>query len=117
MALRSVDPLGQQLVAHRQQLDRQEAQWFADLADFDRHAGWASDGHLSCISWLVHFCGLARPTAKDKLRVALELSRRPLLAEAHARGELSYSKVRAMTRVVDTTAELDQILLTLARTG
>src|SRR4051812_926618 len=89
MSSMTVSDLGKSLVEARTQLDMQEAAWFADLAEFDRRGEWAVDGHLSCVSWLVQFCGMARPTAKDKLRVALQLTRRPVLARAHAGGELS----------------------------
>src|SRR5256714_487584 len=111
----SSDAVGRTLVAARRRLDAQEAEWFTALAEFDYRGGWAMDGHLSCVSWLVHFCGMARPTAKDKLRVALQLARRPVLAQAHAAGELSYSKVRALTRIDDADQEADQALVAAAR--
>src|SRR2546423_5885240 len=111
----SSDAVGRTLVAGRRRLDAQEAEWFAALAEFDYRGGWAMDGHLSCVSWLVHFCGMARATAKEKLRVALELARRPVLAAAHAAGEVSYSKVRALTRIENASAETDQALLVAAQ--
>ena len=113
----SFSDLGTSLVERRRRLDMQEAGWFAALVEFDRRGEWASDGHLSCVSWLVHFCGMARATAKEKLRVAWQLARRPLLAEAHAGGQLSYSKVRALTRVVDGSEETDRALLAAAAVG
>jgi hypothetical protein len=60
---------------------------------------------------------MARSTAKDKLRVALELTRRPAVAAAFAAGELSYSKVRAITRVIEADDATDAALLEVARTG
>ena len=42
---------------------------------------------------------MARSTAFEKLRVAQELARRPILAEAFRQGQLSYSAVRALTRL------------------
>ncbi len=62
-------------------------------------------------------CGLAALTARDKLRVAHELRRRPLVAEAFASGALSYCKVRAITRITNVDEECDRWLLALAKEG
>ena len=56
-------------------------------------------------------------TARDKLRVAHELRRRPLMADAFGAGCLSYCKVRAITRVVGADAEADRWLIRLAEAG
>src|SRR2546421_9362240 len=69
----SSDAVGRTLVAARRRLDAQEAEWFTALAEFDYRGGWAMDGHLSCVSWLGPFFGMARPPAKDQLRGALQL--------------------------------------------
>jgi len=53
--------------------------------------------------------GLDLGAAREKLRVAHALERLPLMAAAMARGELSYSKVRALTRVA--TAAIGEVLL------
>src|SRR5439155_18636210 len=67
--------------------------------------------------WLVGRCGLTPTTAREKLRVAHELSRRPAVRAALAAGALSYSKVRAITRIEDADAETDRTLLALASRG
>ncbi|TML87717.1 MAG: DUF222 domain-containing protein [Actinobacteria bacterium] len=61
------------------------------LAEIDRRAGWAADGALSCVDWVVWRVGLARGTAKEKLRVAHEIRRRPTVRRAFAAGEVSPS--------------------------
>src|SRR5207244_7395630 len=96
----SVTELGKSLIEGIRQLSAGEAEWLQQLFDFDRSGEWASDGHACCASWLTDHCGMGRSTAKEKLRVAWELTRRPLIAEAFAAGQLSYSKVRALTRIV-----------------
>ncbi len=66
------------------------------------------------------WCGapnIARSTAFDKLRVAHELARRPVVAEAFREGRLSYSAVRAITRLDQSDPALDQALVTLAQSG
>src|SRR5689334_20159638 len=100
-----ISDLGVALVEGRRRLDAGEAEWLAWLVEFDRSGLWASDGHLCCASWLVEHCGLARSTAKERLRVAWELARRPTLASAFASGEVSYSKVRAITRITNVDEE------------
>src|SRR2546430_1764967 len=53
--------------------------------------------------------------ARGHVRVAGALGTLPLLAQALARGELSYSKVRALTRVA--TPEAEERLLAVGRAG
>ena len=53
--------------------------------------------------------------ARERVRVARALGGLPLLARALARGELSYAKVRARTRVA--TAETEERLLAVGRAG
>jgi hypothetical protein len=59
----------------------------------------------SCAHWLNWKCGIALGAAREKLRTAHALAGLPLIAEAMAEGRLSFSKVRAMTRVADGTNE------------
>ncbi|MGH9281077.1 MAG: DUF222 domain-containing protein, partial [Acidimicrobiales bacterium] len=67
-----------------------ECRWLGMLAEFDRREGWHLDGQLSAAGWLVWRCGMSARTARDKLRVAHELRRRPAVAEAFGAGRLSY---------------------------
>lgn len=108
------DEPGRWLVEHRAELDRAEALWLERLAEFDRSGAWALDGHLSCVSWLCWNTGMGRSTAFEKLRVGHELSRRPVIADAFKRGDLSYSAVRALTRMDRPDPEVDAALVELA---
>ena len=87
------------------------------LADFDLREGWAADGQLSAVDWLVWKCGMSTRTARERLRVAHQLRRRPVVAAAFGSGRLSYCKVRALTRVVGADEEVDEKLLRLAGVG
>src|SRR5437764_9775363 len=98
-------------------MDRAEARWLRRLAGFDRDSLWARDGQLSCAGWLVWRTNVARSTAFEKLRVAQELARRPILAEAFRQGQLSYSAVRALTRLDRPDPEVDEALVELAQRG
>ena len=64
---------------------------------FDEQGGWS--GFVSCAHWLNWRTGLALGAAREKVRVARALGALPLLSEAMRDGRVSYSKVRAITRV------------------
>jgi hypothetical protein len=109
--------LGAWLIRHRQEMDRGESTWLEALAEFDRDQGWALDGQLSCPEWLMWRTGMGRATAYEKVRIAHELPRRPQVAEAFADGRLSYSAVRAITRLDDPDPEVDAALVEVATAG
>ena len=85
------------------------------LDEFDRHEGWAGDGIRSLAHWLNFKCGFGHLVAREKVRVARALRELPLIDAAFERGEISYSKVRAMTRVATPENEVE--LLNIARYG
>ena len=82
---------------------------------FDAAGGWGGPGLRSCAHWLNWKCGIGLNAAREKLRVAHALADLPKISAAFAQGEISYSKVRAMTRVA--TAENEGFLLMIARHG
>jgi hypothetical protein len=85
------------------------------IAEFDKRKGWADGATPSCAHWLAWKCGLNGGAAREKVRVARSLEALPLISAAMARGALSYSKVRALTRV--TTADNEDALLKIALHG
>jgi hypothetical protein len=85
------------------------------LAEFDRRKGWADSATQSCAHWLNWKCGINMGAAREKVRVAHALAALPRISAAMERGELSYSKVRAITRVADAATE--EILLSIALHG
>ena len=84
------------------------------IRDFDAGGGW-SNGFRSCAEWLTWRIGLAPNAAREHVRVARALGSLPRLAAALAHGELSYSKVRALTRVA--TPETEERLLKVGKAG
>jgi hypothetical protein len=80
-------------------------QWLRLVAEFDRRKGWAQWGVKSCAHWLTWACSVAPGAAREYVRVSAALTTLPLLDEAFAQGRLSYSKVRAVTRVADRVDE------------
>lgn len=87
--------------------------WLALVAEYDRREGWAQWGCKSCAHWISHQCGIAPGAAREHVRVARRLEELPHVRGAFERGELSYSKARALTRVENVEREQD--LLDLAR--
>jgi hypothetical protein len=69
------------------------------IAEFDRREGWALGGFPSCAHFLNVRTGVGLVAAREKVRVARALEGLPQISAAMSRGELSYSKVRAATRI------------------
>jgi hypothetical protein len=87
--------------------------WLELVAELDRRGGWAESGCGSCAEWLAGRCALLPRAAREHVRVARRLEELPLVHAAFSRGELSYAKVRALTRVAESESEEE--LLELAR--
>jgi hypothetical protein len=83
------------------------------IARYDKLRGWELAGHRSCAHWLAYRTGLDLGTAREKVRAARALQRLPETSAAMARGELSFSQLRALSRVATPDNEKD--LLELAR--
>ncbi len=93
-------------------LSAAECRWLQLVAEFDRREAWLQWGCRTCAFWLSWKCGLDIRSAQEKLRVAHALEELPLVTEAFAAGTLSYSKVRAISRIA--TPENEAALVTLA---
>ncbi|MYB98111.1 MAG: DUF222 domain-containing protein, partial [Gemmatimonadetes bacterium] len=74
--------------------------------------GWA-DNFTSCAEWLAWRTGRTLAAARENVRVAHALEELPLTAEVMKSGQLSYTKVRTMTRVA--TPETEATLLEYAQ--
>ena len=85
------------------------------LREFDAGRGWEGLGFPSCACWLNFACGMDRVTARERMRVAHALGRLPKVDARFASGALSYSKVRAITRIA--TEKNEEYLLMIARHG
>jgi hypothetical protein len=84
--------------------------WLELVAELDRRGGF---GGSTVAEWLAWRCALSPRAAREHVRVARRLVELPLVHEAFARGELSYAKVRSLTRVA--TQRSEEELLELAR--
>ena len=109
-----LDRLGDQIADLSAHLEAATARLLDLIRDFDARGGWNS-GFRSCAHWLSWRVGLDPGAARERVRVARALGTLPLLAAALARGELSYAKARALTRVA--TPETEARLLAVGRAG
>jgi hypothetical protein len=89
--------------------------WLSLIAEFDRRHGWSDGATQSCAHWLNWKCGIDLGAAREKVRVAHALADLPEIGASMARGELSYSKVRALTRVA--CAKTEAYFLSIALHG
>ena len=114
MDTRSLDRLGDAIADLSAHLDAATARLLDLIREFDARGGW-NTGFRSCAAWLSWRVGLDLGAARERVRVARALGMLPRLAQALARGELSYAKVRALTRVA--TPETEERLLAVGRAG
>ena len=98
METSSIDQLGDEIAELSAHLDVATARLLDLIREFDAREGW-NTGFRSCAAWLSWRVGLDLGAARERVRVARALPTLPLLAQSLARGELSYAKVRALTRV------------------
>src|SRR5882672_8433136 len=109
-----LERLGDEIAVLSAHLDAATARLLDLIREFDAREGW-NTGFRSCAAWLSWRVGLEPGAARERVRVARALGTLPRLAQALARGELSYSKVRALTRVA--TPETEERLLAVGRAG
>src|SRR5256885_4551881 len=110
----ALDRLGDEIAELSAHLEAATARLLDLIREFDASGGW-NTGFSSCAAWLAWRVGFAPGAAREHVRVARALGTLPLLAHALARGELSYAKVRELTRVA--TPETEERLLAVGRAG
>jgi hypothetical protein len=93
------------LCAH---IHRAEYRLLTLIRRLDALEGWNAE-MPSCAHWLNARCGLDLVTAREKVRVAHALADLPLVDEAFRTGRLSYSKVRAVTRIATAADEAELV--------
>jgi len=109
-----MDRLGDEIAELSAHLEAATARLLDLIREFDAGNGWNTGFH-SCAHWLAWRIGLDLGAARERVRVARALGSLPRLTEALSRGELSYAKVRALTRVA--TPETEERLLAVGRAG
>src|SRR5262245_25077214 len=69
------------------------------VREFDDRFGWKKWSFKNCAEWLAYRSEISLSAAREKVRTAHALRSVPAIAAAFSEGRLSYSKVRALTRV------------------
>jgi len=105
LAPADVDRLADEIAELASHIDAAEHRLLTLIRRFDEGAGWATHGALTCSHWLNWRIGLDLGAARERVRVARALGTLPLVDDALRRGAISYSKVRAITRVASAATE------------
>jgi hypothetical protein len=113
--IRSMHELEDQIVELAGHLNAANYRFLSLLAEFDRRKGWNCRATRDCAHWLNWKCGIDLGAAREKVRTARALEKLPLISAAMERGGISYSNVRAITRVA--TPENEHYFLQIARHG
>lgn len=114
---RRIDELETEIAELAGHLAAATCRWLVLVAEFDERRGWADWGVKSCAEWLSWRCSIGRVAAREHVRVARRLAELPRLRGAFATGELSYCKVRAVTRVASPETEEQLVQLALHASG
>jgi len=113
--IRSTNDLADQIVELAGHLNAAHYRFLSLIAEFDRRKGWNCRATRDCAHWLNWKCGIDLGAAREKVRTARALEKLTQVSAAMERGEVSYSQVRAITRVA--TPENEHYFLHIALHG
>jgi len=113
----SIDELDRAIVNLAARINAASHDLLVLIRRFDERAGWLRWGFENCADWLHWRCDLSLSAAREKVRVAHALKTLPAIGTAFAKGELSYSKVRALTRIADRDTEGELLSFALHTTA
>jgi hypothetical protein len=102
---RSVDELDAEIGRFVRQMSADCYRMLVLVREFDDRFGWQKWSFKSCAEWLAWRSEISLSAAREKVRAAHALRSLPAISAAFAEGRLSYSKVRALTRVAPTHDE------------
>jgi hypothetical protein len=105
----AIDELADGICLRAGRIAAAQAELMSWIAEFDRREGWSGPGLLSCAHWLSWRIGLSPSAAREQVRVARRLEELPAVAAAFAAGCISYSKVRAVTRIAEPDDAIDWV--------
>src|SRR5688572_28059921 len=102
---RTVDELDAAIGRLVRQMNAECYQMLVLVREFDDRFGWKKWNCKTCAEWLAWRSDIGLSAAREKLRTAHALRSLPAISAAFADGRLSYSKVRALTRVAQMRDE------------
>jgi hypothetical protein len=112
-----IDDLADEIAEIEAHLSSATYRQLVAIREFDDMKGWAEQGAVSCAAWLTWRIGLGPEAARDRVRIARALEKLPQVSESLAKGALSYSKVRAVTRIATPENEDEWLNIALSSTG
>lgn len=112
-----LDALAEQIANLSLRIDLTKHALLTHLRQFAAHEGWANSGFVSLPAWLSWRIGISLTTAREYVRVAEALGRMPIVDAAFAAGQLSYAKVRAITRAATPGTEQGLVDIAMHATG
>lgn len=110
-AVTSLDALADEIRRRAALINAATARWLGLVAEFDRRQGHERWGFTCCATWLAWQCGLEHRAAREQVRVARSLAELPGVRSAFEAGRISYSKVRALSRVAEPDMEAELLEL------
>ena len=112
-----IDELDQAIVDLSVRINAATYKLLVLIREFEDRAGYLKWGLKDAAEWLSYRCDLGRSAAYEKVRVARALRTLPAISDSFSTGELSYSKVRALTRVAGDHNEQDLLDFALRTTA
>jgi hypothetical protein len=110
----SADELEDEIATLASHIYAGTCRWLELVAELDRRGGFPD---CTVAHWLAWRCALSPRAAREHVRVARALTELPLIHASFARGELSYAKVRALTRVAKEESEEELLELACCLTA
>ena len=117
LTVEQLEAIADEIASFAARIDVAKHALLTRLRVFDASEAWGPLGFSSCAAWLAWRIGIGTKTAREQVRVARALGSLPRLDELFGRGELSYSKVRAITRVATPETEQDFIDVAMTSTA
>ncbi len=99
--------LREQVVAVGQRWSAAQHRLVELVVALDDSGEWAADGAATCADWIAEALDVEVCTAREWLRIGRKLDELAGIAASFAAGRLSYSKVRALTRVATPEHEAE----------
>ena len=96
---RTIDELDAAIGRLVRQMNAECYQMLVLVRELDDRFGWKKWSCKTCAEWLAWRSEIGLSAAREKVRTAHALRSLPAISAAFAEGRLSYSKVRALTRV------------------
>ena len=109
--LPSVSSVGEELVELGWEISRNQRRLLGLAARFDESLEWERSGAATASAWIAGRLGVLSGTAREWIRVGYALRDLPSIDAAWAAGELSFAKVRILTRWAGPGTEVELVEL------